>query len=160
MPQQPLDPRKSPWKRGDVCTCGFGVVGFVLDYTPEYLEILWNKSGIESTERVPAGETDNISRVAHADAASPSGNRTNLESLQALEALEKLRTAAASRTFKNDREKSQAGNLIRRSFAVDGCEWDKKNSSQLVRLALQPESVGMIFKVREWVHRLFCSHSH
>lgn len=47
MTPQPLDPRKSPWKRGDVCTLGFEKVGFVLSYTPEYLEIRWEGGIIE-----------------------------------------------------------------------------------------------------------------
>src|SRR5579864_1170942 len=116
MTQQPLDPRKSPWKRGDVCTRGFDAVGFVLNYTPEYLEILWNKSGIE---RVPADGIDNVLRVAHSDDVSPSGDRTNLETLNALQGLEAMQIAIENRTFKNDREKGQAEKLLRRSFKTD-----------------------------------------
>jgi hypothetical protein len=40
-----LDPRKSPWKRGDVCTKGFERNGFVLNHTPEYLEVRWSQLG-------------------------------------------------------------------------------------------------------------------
>jgi hypothetical protein len=158
MPQQPLDPRKSPWKRGDVCTRGFETVGFVRSYTSEYLEILWNgRDGTDKIEEVPAGEVDDILRVAHADSVSPSGRGTNLESLEALEALEGLREAIANRTFRSDRERGGSDNLVRRSFATDGCDWDRKNSKQLLTLALRPETVGVVFKVRERVHRLFCS---
>jgi hypothetical protein len=157
MTPQSLDPRKSPWKRGDVCTRGFETVGFVVSYTPEYLEIRWN--GHEGIEKVPFHEIDDILRVAHADGVSPSGHRTNLESLEVIEALERVQNAAANRTFKNDREKSEADNLVRRSFATDRCDWDKKNSNQLLSLALHPESVGVIFKLRERLHRLFCSRS-
>ena len=155
MTQQPLDPRKSPWKRGDVCTLGFEKVGFVLSYTSEYLEIRWN--GRDGIERVPAPEVDDILRVAHADSVAPGDPpKTNLELLRTIEALERVRNAAANRTFKNDREKSEADNLVRRSFATDGCDWDKKNSNQLFTLAIQPETVGVIFKLRERLHRLFC----
>jgi hypothetical protein len=158
MTPQPLDPRKSPWKRGDVCTRDFKTSGLVLGYTSEYLEIRW--SGPDGIEKVPTDGIDDILRVAHADGISPDGKRTNLEMLQVLQSLESLRTVAANRTFKNDREKSEADNLVRRSFATDGCPWDKKNSEQLLGLALQPETVGLIFKLRERIHRMFCSRSH
>jgi hypothetical protein len=82
-----------------------------------------------------------------------------LENLEALEALRSVGNAIANRTFKNDRERSEADNLVRRSFATDGCAWDKKNSIQLLTLALKPETVGVIFKIRERFHRLFCSRS-
>jgi hypothetical protein len=157
MTQQSLDPRKSPWKRGDTCTRGFERVGFVLSYTPEYLEIRWNEIGIE---RIPADEINDIVRVAHADSVCSGGHETNLEMLEALLALERIRDVGANRTFKNDREKNEADNLARRSFASDGCEWDRKNSEQLLALALQPETVGVVFKIQERLHRLFCSRNH
>ena len=160
MSPQPLDPRQSPWKRGDVCTRGFETVGFVLSYTTEHLEILWHgRDGIDKLETVPAHEVDDIQRVAHADGISPNGRGTNLESLEALEALRSVGNAIASRTFKNDHDRSGADNLVRRSLAADGCAWDKKNSNRLLSLALRPETVGVIFKLRERLHRLFCSRS-
>jgi hypothetical protein len=55
--QPPLDPRESPWKRGDVCTLGFKKSGFVLNHTPEYLEVRWMSSD-EGVERIPAEEID------------------------------------------------------------------------------------------------------
>jgi hypothetical protein len=155
MTPQSLDPRESPWKRGDVCTRGAETAGFVLSYTSEYLEVLWNRR--DGIEKVPAHEIDGILRVAHADGLSPSGHGTNLESLEAIEALERIRNTAANRTFKSDRDRSAADDLVRRSFATDGCAWDKKNSNQLLALALQPETVGVIFKLRERLHRLLCS---
>jgi hypothetical protein len=155
MTPQPLDPRKSPWKRGDVCTLGFEKVGFVLSYTPEYLEIRW-EGGI--IEKRLAPEIEDILRVAHADSFAPGDPpKTNLELLRTIEALERIGNAAANRTFKNDGEKNEAGNLLARSFATDGCDWDKRNSSQLLALAIQPETTGVIFKLRERFHRLFCS---
>jgi hypothetical protein len=155
MTPQPLDPRKSPWKRGDVCTRGSETAGFVLSYTSEYLEVRWN--GHDGIEKVPTHEIDDILRVAYADGVSPSGHGTNLESLEAIEALERIRNAATNRTFKTDRERSAADDLVRRSSATDGCAWDKKNSNRLLTLALHPETVGVIFKLHERLHRLLCS---
>jgi hypothetical protein len=133
MPTQPsLDPRVNPWKRGDVCTSHFDRVGFVVNCTREYLEVWWTQSG--GVEKVPADQMDYLLRVGHADGPSPDGNRTNLESLQLLEALEAIRTALAERTFKNDDEKREADNLVRRALATDGCSWDKKNAAQLLAL--------------------------
>jgi hypothetical protein len=152
MTPRSLDPLENPWKRGDVCTRGFGKVGFVVRYTPGYLEILW-PIGVE---RVPADDVDNIRRMAHWDSVPPGGQRTNLETLESLEALETLSNALENRTFKNDHEKRELDNLIRRAFATDGCEWDKKHSTQLLTLALDPERVGIIFKLRERLHRYFC----
>ena len=157
MAQQPLDPRKSPWKRGDICTRGFKAVGFVLNHTTEYLEIRWNEGG---TERIPADEIDDILRVAHADGIIPGEHRTNLELLEDLVALECVRSAVVNRSFKNAREKKRADSLAARSFATDGCEWDKKNANQLFTLAFQPETVGIIFKFRERLHRLLCRRNH
>lgn len=155
MTPTPLNPRKSPWKRGDVCTRGSEKAGFILSYTPEYLEIRWN--GRDGIERVPASQVDEILRVAHAEGPSLAGQGTNLQTLETIEALERVRNAAANRTFKNEHEKREVDNLIERSFATDGCAWDKRNSNHLLTLALQPETVGIIFKLRERVHRLLCS---
>lgn len=141
-----------------MCTRDFKTSGLVLRYTSEYLEIRW--SGPEGIEKVPTEEIDDILRVAHAGDISPDGKRTNLEMVQVFESLENIRTVAANRTFKNDQEKSEADNLVRRSFAEGGCPWDKQNAAQLLSLALQPETVGVTFKLRERLHRLFCSRSH
>lgn len=40
QPRRSLDPRKNPWKRGDICTRGFEKNGFVLTRTAEYLAAL------------------------------------------------------------------------------------------------------------------------
>jgi hypothetical protein len=73
-----LDPRKSPWKRGDVCTRGFERPGFVLDHTSEYLEVRWSD---DSKERIPTDAVDSLLRVAHADSLGPDGRRTNFGNL-------------------------------------------------------------------------------
>jgi hypothetical protein len=77
--QPSLDPRKNPWKRGDLCTRGFKNNGFVLNYTPEYLEVRW--MGDEGVERIPAENIDDLLRVAHADSLAP-GGRTYRETLE------------------------------------------------------------------------------
>src|SRR5690348_3001958 len=128
MSSPALDPNKIPWKRGDVCARDFETVGFVLSYNSDYLEILWHaRNNVERVEAVPVHEVGNILRVAHADAASPSGVRTNLENLEEIEALRSVENALANRTFKNDRQRSEANNLLRRAFATDGCAWDREN---------------------------------
>ena len=157
MTPQSLDPHENPWMRGDVCTKGFEKVGFVVSYTSGHLEILW-PNGVE---RVPSDEVDDIRRMAHWDSVPPGGQKTNLETLESLEALEILSNALSNaltdRAFKNEHEKAEVDNLIKRSFATDGCEWDKKHSTQLLTLALYPERVGIVFKLRERLHRSFCS---
>ncbi|MGH9738487.1 MAG: zinc ribbon domain-containing protein [Candidatus Acidiferrales bacterium] len=156
---QPLDPRRSPWKRGDLCTRGFKAVGFVLAHTPEYLEIRWGQ-GI-GTEKIPAHQIDDIWRLAHAGALSTADDqKTNLEVLEALLSLEKIRDAMASKTFKNEREKLETNKLLSRAFGEEKCDWDVKNGHRLFRLAVNPESVGVIFKIRERIHRVFRNRSH
>ncbi len=71
--QKPLDPRKSPWKRGDVCSLGFEKHCFVMSYTLEYLEVRWMSDG--SIERIPADTVDTVLRVAHGDSLGPDGRR-------------------------------------------------------------------------------------
>jgi hypothetical protein len=159
MSPRSLDPRKSPWKRGDVCTRDFKTPGLVVSHTSDYLEIRWHgSSGRDNIEIVPADEVDDILRVAHADGLSSGGRGTNLHSLEAIEALEAVGEAASNRTFKNHSEKREADDLIRRSFAT-GCVWDKKHQVRLITLALKPEEVGIVFKIRERLHRLVCSQS-
>ncbi len=152
----PLDPRKSPWKRGDVCTRGFRMAGLVARCTPEYLEVRWP----DCVERIRADEIESLVRLAHADGPSASGERTNLETLVTLEALEHIGTLAKNKKFKNAREKSEADNFIRRAYAPNGCYWDKKNSTNLTQLALEPEKVGLVFKIQERLHRVFCKNAH
>lgn len=151
--------RESPWKRGDVCTRGSESVGFAVSYTSDYLEIRWHsRSGSDNIERVPADGAADILRLAHADAPSPGGRGTNLHSLEVIESLEAIEEGIKGRTFKNDREKREVDNLIRRSFATE-CGWDKKHQCQLMTLALKPEEVGIVFKIQDRLHRLFCTQS-
>jgi hypothetical protein len=151
----PLDPRKSPWKRGDVCTLGFKQNGFVVNVTSEDLEVLWMPEA--TIERVPAERLD-LLRVAHASSLSDKGTATNLEILEDIEALHRTEHVIRQRisNCKTDREKQEVGVLIERSLAKDGCAWDKANSSRLFLLAVTPESVGFLFKLRERVHRRLC----
>jgi hypothetical protein len=152
----PLDPRKSPWKRGDVCTRGFQMAALVASCTPEFLEVRWK----DCIERIPADEIDSVIRLAHADGPSASGEQTNLDTLLAVEALENIENLAKNRKYKNAREKAEADSFIRRAFAPNGCYWDTKNSTNLTRLALEPEKVGLVFKIQERLHKVFCKNAH
>jgi hypothetical protein len=157
MTPPPLDPRKSPWKRGDVCTLGFEKNGFVVDCSSQHFEVRWIPGGI--VEQIPAGDIDNLLRVAHADSLSPDGRRTNLQFLEAVESLSHVQKALAERinTVKDENEKKELDRLARRIFAEDGCEWDKKHRAQLLTVLVEPKGLGVIFRFRERLHRLFCS---
>jgi len=117
-----LDPHKSPWKRGDVCTLGFEKNCFVLSHTSEYLEVRWMNDG--GVERIQTDAIDSLLRVAHADGLGPDGRRTNLEYLQAREALDFLEHGLAERTkaIKSDKEKQQLDRLVRRIFSEGKCK--------------------------------------
>jgi hypothetical protein len=153
----PLDPRKSHWKRGDVCTLGFEKNCFVLNFTPEYLEVRWMNDG--SIERIPSDAIDNLLRVAHADSLGPDGCRTNLEYLQASETLSFVQHGLAERmkTITSENEKQKLDRLVRRIFAEEKCKWDARNSAKLLVLLATPESVGVGFRIRERIHRIFCT---
>jgi hypothetical protein len=155
-PRPSLDPRKNPWKRGDLCTLGFEKNGFVLSHTAEYLEVRWMQGG--GIERIPTGEIDNLLRVGHAADSIAPGGRTNLQNLEAIEALSGISDGIAERmkTVKNEDEKKELDRLVRRIFASDKCEWDSKNETKLWQMFLKPEKVGLIFKLRERIHRAFC----
>jgi hypothetical protein len=132
------------------------MAGLVVSSTPQFLEVRWK----DCVERIPADEVDSVIRLAHADGPSGSGEKTNLETLLTLEALEHIGTLAKNRKYKNAREKREADNFIRRAYATNGCYWDKKNSTNLVRLALEPEKVGLVFKIQERLHKVFCKSAH
>lgn len=151
-----LDPRKSPWKRGDVCTLGFEKNCFVLNHTPEYLEVRWmNDEGIE---RIPADAIDNLLRVAHADSLGPDGQRTSLEYLQAYESLDFLQHGLEKRIkeIKSDKEKQVLDRLTRRIFAEGKCKWDALHTVELTMLLTAPGNVRLAFRIRERIHRIFC----
>jgi|HubBroStandDraft_6_1064221.scaffolds.fasta_scaffold46024_3 hypothetical protein len=152
-----LDPHKSPWKRGDVCTLGFEKNCFVLSHTPEYLEVRWMNDG--GVERIQTDAIDSLLRVAHAGGLGPDGRRTNLEYLQAREALDFLEHGLAERTkaIKSDKEKQQLDRLVRRIFSEGKCKWDAQHAGELTTLLAAPGSVGIAFKFRERIHRVFCA---
>jgi hypothetical protein len=63
---KPLDPRKTPYTRGDFVTRGFKKAGLVTAHTPTYLEVRWNEAGNEGNdkiERVPTADIDTLVRV-------------------------------------------------------------------------------------------------
>lgn len=151
-----LDPRKSPWKRGDVCTLGFEKNCFVLNHTPEYLEVQWMNDG--RIERIPTDTVDNLIRVGHADSLGPDGHRTNLEYLQTRETLDFLEHGLEERikTLKSEKERQVLDHLVRRIFSEEKCKWDALHASELSMLLAAPGSVGIAFRIRERIHRIFC----
>jgi hypothetical protein len=152
-----LDPHKSPWKRGDLCTLGFKKNCFVLDHTPECLEVQWMDDG--GVERIPTDAIDNLLRVAHADSLGPDGRRTNLEYLQTREALGFLEQGLAERTkaTKSETERQELDRVVRRIFSEGKCKWDARHRGELTALLAAPGSVGIAFKIRERIHRIFCA---
>jgi hypothetical protein len=158
MGTPPSDLSKDLWKRGDVCTQDFKTFGWVLCYTPHCLAVRWASGTVETFS---AGAMDGVLRVGHANSIGPAGgHETNLELLEVFEALDRVETASRNRKPKNDREQRELDNLIRRHFyAKDGCNWDKRHSASLYSLALWPETVSVIFKLRERLHRLLCKRS-
>jgi hypothetical protein len=142
-------------------TRGFEIAGLVTEYTPLYLEVRWcdtDGEGKNKIERIPAAEIDDLVRMAHADSPSATGTGTNLEALKALEGLDRLRilTAERTKTIKNPREQAHVNSLVTRAHATDGCDWDKKHYVLLMKLALEPRNVGLIPKLQERLHRVFC----
>ncbi len=155
--QPPLDPRKYPWRRGDVCSLGGSKSGFVLDHTPEYLEVRWMPEGV--VERLTHGDAESVIRHAHADSISPGGKGTNLEALETIEALTRIEDAIRERmkTVKNETEKKELDVLIKRSFNPE-CAFDRKYSKELAALAIAPHEVGWFWKLRERIHRVVHHH--
>jgi hypothetical protein len=149
-----LDPLKSPWQRGDVCTRAFELAGFVVSRNQAYMQIRWNDG---STEQVPDADIDSLTRFAHANSLGPDGKRTNLEYLETLEALDYLEHAIAERmkTIK-EHEKPELDRLVRRLFAENQCEWDKKHAAQLTAMLANPRNVGIIFRIRDRIHCRSC----
>lgn len=156
-PQPPLDPRKTPWKRGDVCSLGSSKSGFVLDYTPEYLEVRWMPEGV--VERLTNGDAASVIRHMHADSISPSGKMTNIEALETIEALTRVEEAARERTktIKSEAEQQEVNMLIKRSLNPE-CEFDRKHSTMLAALAIKPDEVSWYWKLRERLHRIIHHH--
>jgi hypothetical protein len=152
-----LDPHKSPWRRGDVCTLGFEKNCLVLNHTPEYLEVRWMNDG--GVERIPTDAIDSLLGVARADDLGPDGRRTNLEYLQAFEALDLLGHGLAERakTTKSEKERQELDRVVRRIFSEGKCKWDARHRGELTTLLAAPRSVGIAFKIRERIHRIFCA---
>jgi hypothetical protein len=152
-----LDPQKTPWKRGDVCTLGFKKNCFVLHHTPEYLEVQWMDDG--GVERIPTDAIDGLLRVAHADGLGPDGRRTNLEYLQVRETLGFLEQGLAEGTkaTKSVKERQELDRMVRRIFSHGKCKWDARHREKLIVLLADPVRVGIAFKIRERVHRIFCA---
>jgi hypothetical protein len=157
MTSPSLDPHKSPWKRGDVCTLGFEKNCFVLNHTAEYLEVLWMNDG--GVERIPTDAIDRLLRVAHADGLGPDGCRTNLEYLRVRETLNFIDHGLAERTkaTKSEKERQELDRLVRRIFSEGRCKWDARHRCELTMLLAAPGTVAIAFKIRERIHRIFCA---
>jgi len=151
-----LDPRKTPWKRGDVCTLGFKRHCFVLNHTSSYLEVRWMGGG--GVERLTGLDIENLLRVGHADDLDPTGKRTNLESCEAIEALSGVEEAVQRRveTIKDESERQELDRLVRRIFATDRCRWDEKHQGQLYLQLVSPRSASLIFRICDYIHVRFC----
>jgi hypothetical protein len=156
--QPPLDPRKTPWKRGDLCTLDFkNKTGFVLNHTPEYLEVRWGPESV--VERLTGNDAESVFRLAHADGLTADGTMTNLEALQHLEALSYVENAICARQkiVKNEAEQKDLDALIERSFQPK-CAFDRKHHQLLFQLAIDPRGVSGYWKLRERIHRVFHRH--
>jgi hypothetical protein len=110
-------------------------------------------------ERIPAEEIDNLLRVAHADSLGPDGQRTNLQYLEVFETLDFLERGVNDRmkAIKSDKERRALDRLVRRLFAEGKCKWDARHAGQLMALLAAPQNVGFVFRIRERIHRIFCS---
>lgn len=156
-----LDPRKSPWQRGDVVTADFKSSGHVLSWTDKGLEVRWTDQ--RGVELVRPERADDLLRVAHAADVKPGGPRgeTNLEMLEVLLSLERIRQGMSDRlrTVKNQKEKDELDSLIRRAFEGT-CAWDKRHQNELIMRVLDPHGVGSAFRIRDGLHRAFCRGAH
>jgi hypothetical protein len=115
-----------------------------------------NDGGVE---RIPTDAIDSLLGVARADDLGPDGRRTNLEYLQAFEALDLLGHGLAERakTTKSEKERQELDRVVRRIFSEGKCKWDARHRGELTTLLAAPRSVGIAFKIRERIHRIFCA---
>ena len=109
-------------------------------------------------ERVKADEIDNLLRVLHATSVTAGGTKTSAEVQDDILALDTVGTALESRlsTVRTDAERKRLDSLVARVFATDGCDWDKAHQGKLWALAVNPSEVGLLFKIKERIHRMFC----
>ena len=112
-----------------------------------------------AVERIPTDAIDSLLRVAHADGLGPDGRRTNLEYLQVQEGLGFLKHGLAERTkaIRSETERQELDRLARRIFSQGKCKWDSQYREKLMMLIAAPRSVGILFKIRERIHRIFCA---
>lgn len=150
-----LDPNKIPWKRGDACTLHFQKPGYVVNPTHQHFEVLWSD---DTTQIMSANEIEDLIRLGHADSLGPDGKLTNLEALQKLEALNLIQRNLTERIkTQSESERRSGDRLVRRIFSEGTCKWDASHKNELYMLLIVPESVGVLFKMREWIHRFFCT---
>ncbi len=143
------------WRRGDPIVRGNepGFVAADMGDGDEYLAVRW-QGGLE---KVPRADLGSIRRFTEAEEnAVRSVGRSQVADLRALESLEgiEVRLAERARTIKTQGEQRWVDDLIRRGFTADPeCEWDRKYATLLCVLALEPDSVGWLFRLRERLHR-------
>jgi hypothetical protein len=147
--------REKGWYRGELVIRGTEI-GFVkndMDDLDEFLVIEW-QSGIERIHR--SGSTG-IRRLTEAETNGLKGaGLSPLKSLEALESVERVHAMSVerSRTIRSQGEQRIVDELIRRGFSEEfECDWDRKNADLLIVLALNPDQVGWLFKLRERIHR-------
>jgi hypothetical protein len=143
------------WYRGELVIRDTEI-GFVkndMDDLDEFLVIEW-QSGVE---RIHLSGLTGIRRPTEAETSGLNGAALSpLKSLEALESVERVHAASVerSRTIRSQREQRIVDDLIRRGFSEKfECDWDRKNADLLIVLALKPEEVGWLFKLREGLHR-------
>lgn len=144
------------WRRGDLVArrSESGIVAVDMNEHDEHLVVRW-QSGVEKIHRSKIGEirrfTESEVNAARTFGASPLNDLEKLEALDRIEAM----SAERSRSIKSAREQRLVDDLIKRGYGEPECEWDRKNANLLVVLALTPDSVGWVFKLRERLHRPF-----
>lgn len=147
---------ENDWHRGEWIIRGTenGFVKSDLCDADEYLTVHW-QSGVEKIRRSRLHEIRKATKEESAK-AEKSGALPTLKALEIIEGMDHLETLMAERrrTIKSQREQRRVDDLIRRGFA-DPCEcgWDKRHADMIVLLALQPDKVGWLFKIRECLHR-------
>jgi hypothetical protein len=144
------------WHRGDWIIRGTenGFVKSDMRDGDEYLAVHW-QSGEEKIQRSKLQEIRKATKEELVEAENL-GALPSLKALEAIEGMENLETLTAERrrTIRGQREQRIVDDLIRRGFAYPcECGWDKKHADMIVVLALQPDQVGWLFKIRERLHR-------
>jgi hypothetical protein len=144
------------WHRGEWVIRGTenGFVKIDMCDGDEYLTVHW-QSGVEKIHRSRLQEIRRATKEESVE-AEKLGALPSLKALETIESLDNLEALSAERrrTIRSQREQRIVDDLIRRGFADPfECGWDRTNADMIVLLALQPNEVGWLFKIRECLHR-------